>query len=111
MLIYILMRNTMSSPKSSWKGRTMNTESRSDTGRVSRSCSVTYSALPVSRRSLRARLARIVGAKVSGTVKVMRTQTMTARISWIQYSQRQPAASERKPPTRGPTAKEETITN
>ena len=46
----------------------------------------------------------MVGAYVSGTVKEMRTQTMKARISWIQYNHLHPAASDKNPPTKGPIA-------
>lgn len=76
---------------------------RSPRGRISRSCSVTQSFSPVSFRSFLARFARIVGAYVSGTVKVIRAQMTPARISVSQYSQRQPSESDRKPPMRGPT--------
>ena len=71
----------MGSRKRSWKGRTRKMDMRSLKGRRSRSCSVMCSLLPVSLRIFFARAARMVGAYVSGTVKVIRTQTIPARMS------------------------------
>lgn len=70
--MYSEMRKTINSQKSSWKGRKMKTFMRSPMGRVSKSDSLTYLLSPVSLRSFFARLARMIGAYVSGTVKTIR---------------------------------------
>lgn len=57
---------------------------RSPKGRRSRSASVMWSFEPVSLRIFLARAARMVGAYVSGTVKVMRIQTTAERMSCSQ---------------------------
>lgn len=93
--MYSEIKNTMSSPNSNCSGLMRKMDRRSVNGRRSRSCSVTCSSDPVSLRIFLARRPRMVGAYVSGTVKVMSTHTMKARMSWIQYSHLHPAASDR----------------
>ena len=54
------------------------------TGRWSSSFSVVKRSSSVSFRNFAARRERRVGAKVSGTVNVMRSQAKPERMSWIQ---------------------------
>lgn len=102
--MYNEIKKTIGSRKRSCRGRRRKMRSCWPNGRASMSFSVTYRSSPVSLRSFFARLSRMTGAYVSGTVKVMTTQQMPERISWIQYSHLHPAASPRKPPASGPMA-------